>query len=230
VALTAAQVAVLYAARLGCLDATTAVLNIALARIGVSQQIVDLETDTTEAAIQARLHVTQDIETVLRDGDWPFATRYAALTLVGGTATAAVNDDWQFSYRLPDDCVKARRLVSTDAATQRRYNEFPPAFKIGSDDTGPLLYTNLDEDDQDDEEVRLEYTVRVACPCSQGDALFRSALAWKFAHSLAAPLAKIKDIVGTCWAAYQFDLNMAKTVSGQEEQRQDTGDDEPWTR
>jgi hypothetical protein len=77
---------------------------------------------------------------VLREFNWPFARRYAALALVGGTLTVAVTMDFQYSYRLPADLLRARRILSGNR------NDTPETqipFRIGSDVTGGLLYTDF---------------------------------------------------------------------------------------
>jgi hypothetical protein len=92
---------------------------------------------------------------------------------------------------------------------------------VGSDAIGKLIYTNV-------EDPTLEYTARVACPASEGDALFRSAFAWKLAHSFAGPLTKMPGKVDDCWKNYQFDLLLAKSLAKKEEEPQHRGGDAAW--
>lgn len=80
-----------------CTFATHKVLNIALSRLGVTQQVAALGTELTPEASQGRLHYTTEVEAVLRDFPWAFATRYVdPMTLVRGIAwsTTAVIQAW----------------------------------------------------------------------------------------------------------------------------------------
>jgi hypothetical protein len=128
---------------------------------------------------------------VLRDHPWAFATEYQdPLTLVGGTTTVPVNKDWQYSYRVPTNCLLARRLVRSEAS--REYDPNPPQFRLGHDATGGLLFTDEPPvtTGQNTGPV-LEYTTRVAGAVLYGDPLFNDALAWRLAAALAPSLAQI---------------------------------------
>lgn len=203
-----------------CAPYTTEVVNIALSRIGNSRQIPDLATDVTQEAFTARLVYGLDLGIVLRDFDWPFATRYADLVLVAGTVTVPVNEDWQYAYRAPSDMVKARRLVS-QGGTKRAFDPNPPTFRVGSDASGPLLYTNADISTL---ALALEYTALLPCGAASGDYLFRDALAWKVAHSVAGSLSRDVKIVTYCWQMYQIALRNATPVAANESQPDPAGD------
>lgn len=202
-------------------------VNIALQRLGISEQIVNLSTDLTEAAYQARMIVLEDINTVLRDYPWPFATRYADLVLVGGTATTPVNKDWQYSYRIPSAVMYARRLVSQNDK-RRAYDPTPIPFRVGGDDTGPLLFTDavltVASASVAAVPVQLEYTIRANCPSFFGDARFRNALQWRFAHSLAGPLARDKTKQAYCYAMYQEAILDAQIDVANESQQEKAGE------
>lgn len=195
---------------------TRHVANMALSRIGVSNRITNIATDLTEEAVLLRSHVLEDTNVVLRDFDWPFATRYASLVLVAGTATVPVNQDWQYSYRLPSACMKARRLLNQNMVG-RSFDRNPPKFRLGSDDIGPLVYTN--EVAPPALPLVLEYTVRSICPALYGDALFRDALAWKFAFSVAPVLAKDQKKQEFCGSMYLRAIQAATVPAAQEQQQ-----------
>lgn len=200
-------------------------VNVALSRIGAGKQIPDITTDLSEEAYKARLVYAMDVEQVLRDFPWPFATRYADLTLVGGTAAVPVNRDWQYSYRAPASFLHARRIVGMD--NQRRgYDADPPKFKIGTDATGYLLFTN--EPATATRPVHLEYTIRMSCPAQQGDALFRTALCWKLASSLALTIAKDQKRAEECEVMYRDILKDAKIVAAGEQQHDNKTGDADW--
>lgn len=201
-------------------------VNMALSRIGVSTRIENVATDDSEEAVLARSHILEDVNTTLRAFDWPFAKRYADLVLVDGSDDDPVNADWTFSYRAPNAMMKARRIVNQDGS-QRGFDPNPPKFETSSDDDGLLIYTN--EEATDDDPLVLEYTVRVLCPAFYGDALFRDALAWKFAESLAPVLAKDTKKQDYCRARFENAIARAKVPAAQEQQ-QAKGGDADWIR
>jgi len=106
----------------------TQIVNLALLRLGVQQQLEDADTDTTTEALSARLIFDDERDYVLRDFPWPWARKYGALTLVGTDP----NSDWGFSYRYPPDCLAVRRIVTSLGRQQTD----PPPFAIGRDGAG----------------------------------------------------------------------------------------------
>jgi len=205
-----------------CVTETTKIVNIALSRLGITKQLVSVATDNRPEASQARLHYVEAVEATLRAFPWPFATRYADLTLVAGTDSLGVNDDWQYSYRAPSNMLFARRFVKTDGS-KRRYDPAPVTFRTGSDASGTLIYTDAAVDD-----FALEYTVRVSCVATAGDALFRSALAWKLAHELAPGLARDEKKVAFAWGMFERQIRIAEAVAANESQHEDDQPDAPW--
>jgi len=208
-----------------CYAWSTYMVNLALARIGVSKQIADIRSDSSQEAYKARLIYAQDVETVLRDFPWPFATRYANLTLVAGTSTVPVNKDWQYSYRAPADIMRARRIINQEGK-QRGYDPAPPQFRLGTDATGYLIYANAVS--SSDIPVQLEYTIRMSCPAQQGDPLFRDALVWKLGRSLALSIARDNKKADWCEGMYQGTLVAAKEVAANESQPSLDQGDAPW--
>jgi hypothetical protein len=209
----------------GCVEATTFIINQALSHIGVSKQIGDITTEDSEEAVTARLHYIDDISAVLRAHPWQFATRYARLVLVGGTATVPVNGDWQYSYRAPTDMMFARRIVNPNLVG-RGWDENPPKWRLGSDDTGLLIYSNETPTSGQPGNVtpELEYTIRTSCAALQGDSIFREALAWRHAFSLAPALAKDDKKAAFCLQVYQAIKATAETVGSREVQQEHEGD------
>lgn len=197
---------------------TRLIVNRALRYIGVSQKIANLATDNTEAAILARDCINDDVNQVLRDYAWPFATGYASLAVVGGTTTVPVNPDWQYSYRGPNGMMAARRIVGQDGQ-KRAYDPNPITFKLGGDATGPLVFS--DSVASTATPLYLEYTQRNVCPAFYGDALFREALAWKVAASLAPALSKDVKKQDYCLVKYQQALPQAKTPAAREQEQGD---------
>lgn len=207
-----------------CVTASTKIVNQALSHIGISKYVGDIKTEQSEEAAAARLHYSDDLSATLRDFDWPFATRYAHLVRVAGSVASPVNGDWTYAYRAPDNMVKARRIVNP-SGVGRRYDANPPKFRIGTDPTGELIYTNQTSvADGATVEPELEYTIRPTCAASSGDALFRQTLAYRHAASLALILARDKDKAAFCLQVYQSLLSKAATVGSEEQQQEPEGD------
>ncbi len=210
-----------------CKAATTAIVNLALARIGNDTVVADIAAATTvREAVLAKQFYAQAVNQALAAFDWPWATKYAELVLVGGTDTVPVNADWQYSYRGPVDCVKARRIVG-QAAQRRGFDPDPIQFRLGRDDVGYLIYCN--EKATVAVPLVLEYTARVACPAAEGDAIFHSVLAWKLAAVLAMPLSHDPKLGDWCEANYQAELRHAGVVTANQQQ-QAPGGDADWIR
>ena len=165
------------------LAANVNVINLALVRIG-ARTIRNVSTDQSREAQVARIVFEQELRATLRDFPWSFATQYASLALVGGTSSVPVNADWQYSYRLPTDVVFVRRMVD---ASRRTYERQPPEFRQAIDATGGLLFT--DQAISTSLPVTIEYTNRPIGAVLISDALFRDALAWRLAWTMAPSLA-----------------------------------------
>lgn len=205
-----------------CVSATQKVVNASLSRIGVSVQITALATELTQEAITARLHIKDDVDTVLKAIPWQRAKRRTNLVLVAGTSTTPVNNDWQYSYRAPTDMVRALRIAS-QTGLKRHYDPTRIAFEVGSDNTGDLIYTDADLTTG---VVQLEYTARPTCPAASLGAEFREALMWKHAASLAPALSKDPGKAAYCDGQYRDALVRfnVKDANEQAPQKPDDGD------
>lgn len=187
---------------IACAPGTTFLINRALSRIGTSKQIANILTDTGQDAATALLHLGGEVNRTLRDFPWPFATRWLALELVGGTSSVPVNGEWQYAYRRPGDCVFERRIA---AARGGAVDPTPPPFELSQDDTGGLIYTNQAS-------AYLEYTARPLCAAASVDPLFREALTWRLAAVLAVPLGRLQARAAECMAEYQRTLRQAEAI------------------
>ncbi len=186
-----------------CGEETTRVINQALTRIGVNKFIAAIATDATEAAAVARLCYAADVDAVLRDFPWPFATKYFTGLLVITGPTPPANADWIYALRQPADCVFERRLVKARAGA---VDPGSPPFELGEDSLGGIIYTN------EPPGAVLEYTARPSCAALRGDPLFREALIWKLAGSLAPSLSRMTDVVAFCGKNYEAQIAKAWRV------------------
>lgn len=181
-----------------CVTPTTNLVNLALSRIGVNKGIGTLSSEQSPEANLVRLVYDLSLQVTLRDLPWPFATRYATLTLLAGTSTVPANGDWQYAYRLPDSCLEPRRIV---VSRGKALDPTPPPFRLGAG----VLFTN-------EVNAVLEYTVRPHCPARMTDPSFLNAWTWKLAELLAPALTRMADRATFCAQQYALALETATDV------------------
>lgn len=88
-----------------------ALVNLALRHLGDSTRIVDLSTETSKAAKAGREFLPIALDTTFRARDWSFLRAEATLDLVETVADGDFRADWRYAFRLPNDCLVARRLT-----------------------------------------------------------------------------------------------------------------------
>lgn len=187
------------------------ICNMALSRIGNSQHIDSLEERSVQAE-QCSLFYELSRDAVLRDFNWPFATKFVVL------AEVAANPDPvnPYSYALPIDCLKVRRIVDQIQPASMSYvgawadepihlyrRELP--YRLIQGESTRLIATSISP-------ATLEYTARIEEP-GLFDAMFVSALAWKLAAELALPLAKEQNVAASCEQQYQAKILAAAAAS-----------------
>ena len=171
---------------------TTAICNMALAHLAVGKTITAITDGNDQNAKACAAFYDTVRDEVLREFNWPFARRYVTLTLVGGTVDVPVTMDYQYSYRLPTDCLRPRRLLPgtrLDAPGTRW------SFIVGSDATGRLLYTDfpvIDATSTTPQQPQLEYTTDITAE-AQFTSEFSQAVALKLAFYLAPALSQGGD-------------------------------------
>lgn len=106
----------------------TDICNFALVRIGVQQQLTNVDTDTSQEAVTLALIFASERDFVLRDFEWKSARAYAQPTLATNFSNPA-NTDWTYAYRMPADALYVRRILTANG----RMEINPPPFDIGRD-------------------------------------------------------------------------------------------------
>ncbi len=132
------------------MSSETEISNMAISHLGVGKEIADLDTETSAEAKACRRFYDIARDTVLRDFEWPFATKIASLGLVESDP----NTEWDYSYRYPSDCITLRRILS--GVRQDTLDSKVP-YKIAQDSSGRLIFS-------DEENASVEYTVKVTDP------------------------------------------------------------------
>jgi hypothetical protein len=181
---------------------TTAICNLALYHLAASKPIANItEASANAQACLVFYDATRD--EVLREFNWPFARRYAALTLVGGTSTVPVTLDFQYSYRVPADCLRVRRILSGNR------NESPETqipFRLGSDTAGGLLYTDfavIAATSSAPQQPQIEYTAELSAEARFAPD-FVQAFAFKLAFYMAPSISQGGDSGKLGARAYQM--------------------------
>jgi len=132
------------------MSSKTEIANMAISHLGIGKEIANLETEQSSEASACRRFYDSARKAVLGDIYWSFATKFATLNLI----ESSPNDEWDYSYRYPTDCLDFRRILSgmrQDTANSRII------YKLGQDTSGRLIYT-------DQENAEAEYTVNVEDP------------------------------------------------------------------
>lgn len=127
--------------------------------------------------------------------------------------TADPTPDWAYAYRVPSAALVVRRLVDGNRVPIRSNR---PVYRLGSDSSGPLLYTDESTD------VVIEYTADVAEADWPSD--FAMGVAGILAFHVAPLLAEGDTNVATM--AYQIGQQWLSTAAAIDAQ-QNVPDDEP---
>lgn len=133
-----------------------AICNLALHHLATGKQITSL-TEKSEEARVCNVFYDQVKDEVLRDFAWPFATVTVTLELVQQQPTF----EWGYSYRMPSDCLAARRILNGTLAVGPFPNTFNPLgpyptplgrvltaqtripYRVMADASGGLIYTDI---------------------------------------------------------------------------------------
>jgi hypothetical protein len=169
------------------------IFNTALRHVAVDRPVASVAETSTNAITCAAFYDTTRDE-VLREFNWPFARRYVALTLVGGTITVPVTMDFQYSYRMPADCLLPRRIL-TGIRQETADGDNRTPFSVGGDATGGLIYTDFQSQAANaflPAQPQLEYTAAVIDE-TQFASDFTQALAAKLAYYIAPSLSSGGD-------------------------------------
>lgn len=117
------------------------IANMALGIIGVSDEIQDLDKESSKEAAACRRYYELSRAQVLRDFPWPRQRSSTLLVLVASQP----NTQWASSYRLPGNIARILRLkVDNSPRLDTTSTRIP--YALGRDATGGLLYTDVTSD------------------------------------------------------------------------------------
>lgn len=169
--------------------------NLALGRVGISQEIASLSERSNEA-VQCNRFYESTRDRVLSEAPWRFCTRRRTLADVGTPP-----DGWAYRYRYPNDCLFARKIV--DPANRSPASDQRIPFSIYEDVDSAALAIVTDEAN-----AVLEYTFKVTNTMLYSP-LFDSALAWALAAEIAGPLKADVKYIQNAEQHYQYQIAQA---------------------
>lgn len=116
---------------------STRVYNLALAHLGSSKQISNLETDKSAEGTAGRLFIDIARQELLRDYQFPFTTKIQALALI----EEEPNEEWGYSYRYPAKCLDFRKIQS---GTRQHAKDKAVPYRIALDnaESGKVIFTD----------------------------------------------------------------------------------------
>lgn len=192
----------------------TAICNLALMRLGITQTIASIDDPNTTAR-SCKAVWEPCVTTMLRERPWPFAVRQVDLALVGQEIMAG----WFYSYRYPSDFIVVNRVnptMVTSGATSiyvssdRRHDPQTYPFQIGSDASGRLIHSDVDD-------AVCEGTVYIS-DTGLYDPMFSSALAWYVAAEISLGLTKNASLYANAFQRYQ-EVSSEAFATGMNEQK-----------
>lgn len=150
----------------------TQICNLALAEVGDSYSITDIDETSNQASL-CRLFFEPTRDSLLRSHQWSFARTLADLSAV---ATAPVFG-WDYQYTLPADFIRLIEFNGLDAW------QTEDDFQIGNGPDGGLVLLT------DEDEASIVYIKRVE-DASLFDALFVEAFTLRLAARICTKLTK----------------------------------------
>jgi hypothetical protein len=201
----------------------TEICNIALTHLNIGKEIKNYTTDMTQEAQAMRRVYPLALRRTLRDFNWPWARRLVTLTIVTDFTQLilpanAAQPEWNFSYRYPADCEKARRIPS-GIRNDNQQSRVP--FKIYNDASGALVFTDMGS-------AQLEYTALLATPEQFMPSDFIESFSYLLA-ALAGPRLTGGDpfkVVPAVRQNYMLSIAAAKANAVSEEQPEEAPDSE----
>ena len=132
------------------MSSKTEMANLAISHLGQGKEIANIETEKSSEASTMRRYLPVVVEMFLKNFPYSFCNVTYTLDLV----EANPNDEWDYAYRLPTDCLKPLRILS-GLRNDSRQTRVPT--HIGKDSQGGLIYC-------DQENAQLEYVQFVDDP------------------------------------------------------------------
>lgn len=164
-------------------SSTTQIANLALGKLG-QKRIDSLSEESTEARWASELY-PQARDFVTSDGLWRHAEAIISLEEAG---TNTREDDWDYQYTRPSDCLKLRYLLPEQGG-------FDPRYPVRFITSGSAIFT-------DEQNARAVYTAQTT-DVTLFPPGFTDAVSWYLAHLLVQPLRQETRLVGDMLNGYR---------------------------
>lgn len=209
---------------------STRIANRALAAIGQTTQLTDVETDENNAARQVRLVYDDCLDDVLTAVPWNFNSRRASLPQADTTPLF----DFAYQYPLPADCLKVRELYDNRYSSAYVTTGVPRTYDDGRD------RWRVETIGDTDAEYRKVLVCDLGPPCSivyswrvtalqRWSSPARSALIALLAANIAMPIAQKPKLSESLMNQYKAIIAQAASIDAQEAS-ETTLDEGDWVR
>ena len=185
----------------------TAICQRALARLGCTTNVSDIDTDTSQEAKLCRIFYDNAVTNVLEGFDWPFANRTGEIPIV----ETGLTGKWASHYAYPSDAVRILSIQPIDSTLAVTY---PQSF-ISTQYTSAGSFEIVGG--TSNKFIATFYTVALLCTYIKNEtntalfpASFEDALVYRMASELALGLNKSMDISRAMSNAYLTILAVAK--------------------
>jgi hypothetical protein len=177
---------------------STEIANLALSHLGIGKDISDLDAERSQEARAIRRVWHVALKEVLRDYDWPFASKTLTLAEIEEDPT----EEWAYAYVYPSDCVKFRRILSGNR-NETQDSRIP--YRVVQHDGATALYTDM-------ELAQGEYTVLVD-QTGYYPPDFVMAFSFKLAFLVAAQLTAGDPFKLRVQALQMYQMSISKAVA-----------------
>lgn len=159
----------------------TQIANLAMGKIG--QARIEALTEESEPARWAAEYFGQARDYVTEAGIW----RHAKKTMYLAQVDNDREDDYEYAYERPSDCLKLWYLLP-------QLGGFDPRNPIRYETEGDVIYT--------DEQIARGVYVRQITDVTKFMPSFTEAMAWYLAHLCVTPLRLENSLIGTTLSGY----------------------------
>ncbi len=172
----------------------TGICNMALAHVGISKTIGDVDTEKSSEAARCRLFYDHCLELLLEMQIWGFAKEEVRLQLLGGTAP----EGWEYWYKYPNTAILAAKIKNPRARQETLAQKIPFEVRNIPDGSGYGKAILTDES-----EAVLVYN-KLITDVNLFSATFRQGLSFLLASHIAMPLRVDNNIA--LYAQQQFSI------------------------
>jgi len=155
------------------------IVNIALARLGITDPITSLTDTTAVEAVQANLVYAEVRDSLLSEYPWKFATKHV---LLNSTYYDVEQDEFDYQYEYPANCLRVLRIYN-DSLPVCPKNEYE-VYAVGSEPDDSVMIIGTDV-----QNASADYIAQITDP-TFFTPLFADCLAWRLAMELAVPLTR----------------------------------------